>query len=130
MPAVKAALFVAAFAAFPAQADLYRWVDPETGSVKFSNAPPPWYESGSGPQVDRIPYKQPGSRAPAGDQAQQEAALGLEARWREQLQKLTPQSTREEFVAFQGLTGELDKLDPGGKERRTRELQKMLQRFR
>ena len=27
----------------PAAADLYRWVDPETGSVKFSSYPPPWY---------------------------------------------------------------------------------------
>jgi hypothetical protein len=26
-----------------AVADLYRWVDPETGSVKFSSYPPPWY---------------------------------------------------------------------------------------
>lgn len=26
-----------------AAADLYRWVDPETGSVKFSSYPPPWY---------------------------------------------------------------------------------------
>jgi len=26
-----------------AGADLYRWVDPETGSVKFSSYPPPWY---------------------------------------------------------------------------------------
>jgi hypothetical protein len=27
----------------PAAADLYRWVDPETGSVKFSSYPPPWF---------------------------------------------------------------------------------------
>jgi len=26
-----------------AAADLYRWVDPETGSIKFSSYPPPWY---------------------------------------------------------------------------------------
>ena len=26
-----------------ALADLYRWVDPETGSVKFSSYPPPWH---------------------------------------------------------------------------------------
>ncbi len=29
--------------ASPAAADLYRWVDPETGSVKFSSYPPPWF---------------------------------------------------------------------------------------
>jgi hypothetical protein len=27
----------------PAWADLYRWVDPQSGSVKFSSQPPPWY---------------------------------------------------------------------------------------
>ncbi len=27
----------------PCAADLYRWVDPETGSVKFSSYPPPWF---------------------------------------------------------------------------------------
>jgi hypothetical protein len=37
----------------PAIADLYRWVDPETGSVKFSSYPPPWYGQG-----------QPARRAP------------------------------------------------------------------
>ncbi|HYL26160.1 MAG TPA: DUF4124 domain-containing protein, partial [Burkholderiales bacterium] len=26
--------------AAPAHADLYRWVDPDTGSVTFSNLPP------------------------------------------------------------------------------------------
>ena len=29
--------------AHPAIAELYRWVDPETGSVKFSSYPPPWF---------------------------------------------------------------------------------------
>ena len=119
-----------AFHSRGAQADLYRWVDPQTGSVKFSTTPPPWYDSGSGPQVERIPSRTPGARSPAPDPAQHEAALGLEMRWRETLQKLTPQSSREEFVAFQGLTTELDKLDPAGKDRRARELERALQRFR
>jgi len=40
-------------------ADLYRWVDPETGSVKFSSYPPPWFgdparERGA-PKVEVIP---------------------------------------------------------------------------
>lgn len=34
----------------PAAADLYRWVDPETGSVKFSSYPPPWYGGAQAPQ--------------------------------------------------------------------------------
>ena len=37
----------------PAAADLYRWVDPETGSVKFSSYPPPWY--GDAAQQRRAP---------------------------------------------------------------------------
>ena len=36
-----------------AAAQLYRWVDPETGSVKYSSYPPPWFND---------PAKQP--RAP------------------------------------------------------------------
>jgi hypothetical protein len=43
----------------PAAADLYRWVDPETGSVKFSSYPPPWYGDAAkqrrAPKVDLIP---------------------------------------------------------------------------
>ena len=42
----------------PALADLYRWVDPETGSVKFSSYPPPWFgdaqRAGRAPKVDVI----------------------------------------------------------------------------
>lgn len=41
-------------AAGAADAQLYRWRDPETGSVKLSTVPPPWYRGGvsSGPHVD------------------------------------------------------------------------------
>ena len=53
--------------AVPAHADLYRWVERETGAVKFSSSPPPWYgdpekERGA-PAVEVIPYR--GSPAPA-----------------------------------------------------------------
>ena len=36
-----------AVAASAAHAELYRWVDPQTGSVTFSNSPPAW-----GPNLD------------------------------------------------------------------------------
>lgn len=55
-----------------ATADLYRWVDPETGSVKFSSYPPPWYgdearEKGA-PKVEHIPARSaPRADAPAQD---------------------------------------------------------------
>jgi hypothetical protein len=42
-----------------AAADLYRWVDPETGSVKFSSYPPPWFGDAArekrAPKVEHIP---------------------------------------------------------------------------
>jgi hypothetical protein len=54
------ALFVFFFGCInPAGADLYRWVDPETGSVKYSSYPPPWYGDESkqrrAPKVEFIP---------------------------------------------------------------------------
>ena len=50
-----------------ATADLYRWVDPETGSVKFSSYPPPWYGDEAreprAPKVEHIPPRGPGAGA-------------------------------------------------------------------
>ena len=44
-----------------AAADLYRWVDPETGSVKLSSYPPPWYGDEArerrAPKVEVIPAR-------------------------------------------------------------------------
>ena len=44
-----------------AAADLYRWVDPDSGSVKFSNYPPPWYgdqaKDRRAPQVEVNPER-------------------------------------------------------------------------
>ena len=60
---------------FPAAAlaDLYRWVDPETGSVKFSNVAP----VGVRVKVERIPAA-PAPRAPAEPKAD-ELRRALEA---------------------------------------------------
>ena len=53
----------------PAAADLYRWVDPETGSVKFSSYPPPWYGDAAkarrAPKVEVIPSVRTTSAAEA-----------------------------------------------------------------
>lgn len=50
-----------------AHADLYRWVDPETGSVKFSSYPPPWFgdeaKEKRAPKVEHIPPRGPGANA-------------------------------------------------------------------
>ena len=63
---MKAVFFLALLALpFLAYADLYRWIDPESGSVKLSSTPPPWYERGSGPKVERIPYAVPAGKPAA-----------------------------------------------------------------
>jgi hypothetical protein len=50
----------------PAIADLYRWVDPETGSVKFSSYPPPWYgKEQSAPRAPKVEVIAPMKSAPA-----------------------------------------------------------------
>ena len=52
-----------------AAADLYRWVDPESGSVKFSNTPPPWYGDAAkerrAPKVELIPSRRNDTATPA-----------------------------------------------------------------
>ena len=54
-----AVLAWAALSSGPAAADLYRWVDPATGSVKFSSYPPPWFgdpaQARRAPKVEVIP---------------------------------------------------------------------------
>jgi hypothetical protein len=59
---MRLAIVAAALAwAAPVAADLYRWVDPETGSVKFSSYPPPWYgdeaKQTRAPKVEVIPAR-------------------------------------------------------------------------
>jgi hypothetical protein len=59
----------------PAAADLYRWVDPDTGSIKFSNYPPPWYgdpaKERRAPKVEVIPDR---SSAPSSGPKPEEEA--------------------------------------------------------
>jgi hypothetical protein len=51
-----------------ALADLYRWVDPDTGSVKFSSYPPPWFGDAEkekrAPKVEHIPERRPAPATP------------------------------------------------------------------
>ena len=52
-----------------AAADLYRWVDPESGSVKLSSYPPPWYgdpaKERRAPKVELIPSRRNATATPA-----------------------------------------------------------------
>ena len=104
-----------------AQADLFRWVDPETGSVKISNTPPPWYERSGGPAVERVPYQGPGAPSSAPVEGQRSVAQ-LQARWRELLLTVSSQPTPENLRAFAQVGAELDRADPAGAARRKEEI--------
>jgi len=124
-----------AFAAFPAHADLYRWIDRESGSVKFSNVPPPWYgdpekERGA-PAVEVIQYRGPGAPAKPAPETSPAASLvaALEARWASLLQFFArlPSTTdfsragagiERQLEDYQAVSAELDRLDPAGAARR------------
>ncbi len=135
-------IFLAATLLVPqlAVADLYRWVDPQTGSVKFSSAPPPWYETERGPQVERIPYQGPAARPAGADKPGAGGSIAvLEARWRQSLRTLAAtlakdgpgaptEAARQQLEAFQTISAELDRLDPGGRDRRRAAQQSLLQK--
>ncbi len=132
---MKYALLAALLLALPAQADLYRWVDPQTGSVKFSSLPPPWLgdpeKERHAPAVEVIPYRGPAGAKPAPEKpaAVSAAAAQLEARWAILMQQvselpLTPGFDRtsgglqQQVEAVNALKAELDRLDPAGAQRR------------
>lgn len=109
-----------------AHADLYRWIDPETGSVKFSNVPP---ASRAGVQV--IPYR---GAAPVPEKSGTSSAADLEARWRRLLQEISgapagSPTLSQRLQQFVGLTTELEKADPAGAPRRRGEAEAVLQRL-
>lgn len=115
----------------PAHADLYRWIDPETGSVKLSSLPP----SDSSVNADVVPYKAPAlprsaaASAPAKPAAS--AVQALQAKWSEILTQITglaPQDfqrggegLKQQLEAYEAVRVELDRLDPAGAARRRAE---------
>jgi hypothetical protein len=124
------------FIAFSAHADLYRWVDRETGSVKFSNTPPPWFgdperERGA-PAVEVVPYRGPGAppksaAAPEVSPATAGLVASLEMRWTSLVRffatlppatDLSRAGIQHQVEAYQALSAELDRLDPAGMPRR------------
>jgi len=109
-----------------AHADLYRWVDPESGSVRLSNTPPSWYERGGGPQVERIPFAAPSARPTAADPLAPASFGVLQARWREALLAASSQPSKESVQALVLLTAQLDKADPAGARRRQEEVASVL----
>ena len=133
-------LFSALLAALPARADLYRWIDPETGAIKYSSYPPPWMGDAERerrlPQVEVLRYTPRGAAmTPEGDKA----VAPLESRRRRLLQELLalperkdrgPDEIQRQLQAYQLLAGELDRLDPRGAAARKAEDYEVMEKLR
>lgn len=142
-----ALLAVFLFRAGAATADLYRWVDPETGSVKFSSYPPPWYDDPAqarrAPKVEHIPAGRDAVAKPEAPGALLEGARRIEVLEMQrramlrQLSKLPPpsatglaaQALQKELKAYDELSDQIDALDPAGAAARRRELQALIDRI-
>jgi hypothetical protein len=121
--------------ALPAHADLYRWMDPESGSVKLSTQPP----TDPGINAELVLFRHPAAPAanpkPAGN-----AIAALEARWSELLKQLTGgkpqdlsrsgQGWQQQVEAYDAVRTELDRLDPAGAVRRRNEATTILERLK
>jgi hypothetical protein len=124
-----------------AAAELYRWIDPETGSVKFSSYPPPWYGDPAlekrAPKVERIPEGKPAASEPVATPASPLEAL--EERRKRVLQQFAAPpgaqdaqrvegSLKQNLDTYAAIVVEMDKLDPQGAERRRTEAQRLLEK--
>ncbi len=145
-----AALAMAVWATIAA-ADLYRWIDPESGSIKYSSYPPPWYGDAErerrAPKVEHIPSKPDATaRVPGAAGAKPPPATGggiletLEARRRSLMQifvaipptedfNRSGAAIRQQLEAYQAVAAELDRVDPGGAARRRAESQPLVERL-
>ena len=130
---------IAAFLwAAPAAADLYRWIDPETGSVKFSSYPPPWYDESTPdrrmPKVERIPDRSSpksfsgGSEQAALDGQRRAVMLMIDATLDEPANSTTEAELRRQMRIYRDVTVQLDRLDPAGAPARNRDLQRFLEK--
>ncbi len=129
---------------------MYRWIDRDTGSVKFSNTPPPWFgdpeKERRNPRVEVIRYGGTAEKPKPALDAENTAAgarsiVALEARWLElarffaslppgtDLERAGP-NIKLQLDSYQALTAELDRLDPGGAERRRSQQAELIQSVR
>jgi hypothetical protein len=125
-----------------AHADLYRWIDPANGSVKYSSVPPSdpgitpeilRYNAPPPPKAAAVPPK-PATTAPAAPANVAE----LENRWRTLVSQITAipleelkagsDRVRQQMQAYEAVRAELDRIDPGGAQRRNAEMAAMMQR--
>lgn len=136
-----------------AQAQLYRWVDPESGSTKYSSSPPPWLGDparerrspkvevippGKPPPVQRGDLDVPPAFAPAPSAAPAAPApADLATRFPSLLGELTSRIVRsggnispelqKRLDEFAALTQKLDRADPAGAAARQAQTQAALQ---
>ena len=138
---MRALLLCVLLVPLAAHADLYRWIDPETGSVKFSSYPPPWLgdpdRERAAHAVEVVPFQPIGAPKPP-ENLNTFAVATLEARRRELAQQLAkvPErgsidrggaALRQQLEAYQALVAELDRLDPANAPRRRNENQSLMQ---
>ena len=136
---MKGWVLLAALLPLPGHADLYRWIDPQTGSAKFSSTPPPWYgdpekERGA-PAVELVPYRARGGTA-VPEKTPAAGSAGLEARWAELLRyfaSLPPGSDfsglQQQLQEYAAAGAELNRLDPAGAQRRRAQEAAAMARF-
>jgi hypothetical protein len=124
-------------------ADLYRWVDPESGSVKFSSYPPPWYNESSpdrrAPKVERIAEKaRPTPFAPSSAGESELAALEgqrravmqmIEATLDEPGNATTESEVRRQLGIYRDVSAQLDRVDPTGSAARNNQMLRLAERL-
>lgn len=135
-----ALLAVLAGVAFDADAELYRWRDPHTGTIKYSSYPPPWYgdesRAASAPKVEVLGGEKPagGADAKASDPMAEKVAeviRFMEQRREQLLSRITvarasagfsptDPAFRADLEAYRNVTRELDKFDPKGAAARSK----------
>ncbi len=113
-----------------AHADLYRWVDPQSGSVKYSSVPPPASQAG----VEVIPNHSSAAPANPAPSAPAPQSAALELRWQgllAEISAIVPGSAGvpQRIQDFATVSAELDRVDPAGAARRRAEAQAVLQRL-
>ncbi len=141
MPALRLCLALALLLPSVTYADLFRWIDPETGSVKFSNSPPPWYgdplRERNSPAVEVLPFKQAGKPRSADPGQGSSAVALLQARRRELLGALQRpdlqrggENLQRQLEGLRAVSTELDRLDPKGAPERNLETQGAMNKLR
>jgi hypothetical protein len=133
------ALALLLFIAAPAHADLYRWIDPDSGSVKLSTMPP----SDPRANAELVPFRNAAAttQAPAAVKSGPAGPLAaLEARLSEIVARIAataPQQDsrsadgyRQQLEAYEAVRAELDRIDPSGAARRRSESTSLLDRLR